>query len=198
MRKLILSMMVSLDGFIEGPKKELDWHVWDKEMDKYMINFFDTIDTLLFGRITYQLMESYWPNASAPNDDPIITGKMNNLPKIVFSKTLDKADPIITGWQNTTLLKKVNAEEIDKMKQQPGRNMVIFGGANLASTFLDMNLIDEYQVIVNPVILGKGTPLFRDSGDKLTLQLLRTKAFSSGNVMLYYQPAKNKAPKIIK
>ena len=188
MRKVILSMMVSLDGFIEGPKKELDWHVWNKEMDKYMINFFDTIDTLLFGRITYQLMESYWPAASAPNDDPIITGKMNNLPKIVFSKTLDKA-----GWQNTTLLKEVNADEIAKMKQQPGKNMVIFGGANLASTFLHMNLIDEYQIIVNPVILGRGTPLFRDSGDKLTLELLRTKKFSSGNVILYYQPAKNKA-----
>jgi len=191
MRKVILSMMVSLDGFIEGSKKELDWHVWDKEMDKYMINFFDTIDTLLFGRVTYQLMESYWPTASAPNDDPIITGKMNNLPKIVFSKTLDKA-----GWQNTTLLKEVNADEIAKMKQsrQGGsKNMVIFGGANLASAFLHMNLIDEYQIIVNPVILGKGEPLFRDSGDKLTLELLRTKIFSSGNVLLYYQPAKNKA-----
>jgi len=186
MRKVILSMMVSLDGFIEGANKELDWHVWDEEMNRFMGRFFDQIDTILLGRKTYELLVGYWPSASEPTDDPVITDRMNNLPKIVFSKTLESV-----AW-NARLVKENIAEEVRRLKQQPGKDMVIFGGADLASTIMQRNLIDEYQIIINPVVLGSGKPLFqsdsfRDEG-KCHLKLLKTTTFHCGNVILYYQP----------
>lgn len=189
MRKVILSVMVSLDGFIEGPNKEIDWHVWDKEMDQFMGRFFDRIDTILLGRKTYELLVGYWPSASEPTDDPVITERMNNLPKIVFSKTLEKVE-----W-NARLVKENIAEEILQLKQQSGKDMVIFGGANLASTFMQHNLIDEYQIIVNPVVLGGGKPLFhpdslREEG-KCDFKFLKVTAFHCGNVILSYEPERN-------
>src|SRR5665811_1120230 len=103
MRKVILSMMVSLDGFIEDSNKQIDWHVWDEEMSRYMIHFFDRIDTILFGRVTYQMMADFWPTPAANTEDPIIAERMNRLPKIVFSKTLEK---MAWGqWNNVRLMK---------------------------------------------------------------------------------------------
>lgn len=151
-------------------------------MEEYMINFFDTIDTLLFGRVTYELMLSYWPTVTT--EDPIITERMNNLPKIVFSRTLEKVE-----W-NARLGKDNIVQEITHLKQQPGKDMVIFGGADLASTFMQMDLIDEFRLIVNPVVLGRGTPLFKRIRGKLNLKLTGTKTFSCGNAILIYQPAK--------
>ncbi len=110
---------------------------------------------------------------------------MNNLPKIVFSKTLQKVE-----WNNSRLVKENIVEEISTMKQQPGKDMVIFGSGSIVSTFMQLGLIDEYRIIVNPVVLGKGKPLFKGINDKLNLKLLKTKTFSSGNVLLYYEPAK--------
>ena len=181
MRKVILSMMVSVDGFIEGPNREIDWFVWDEEMAKYAIDLLDSMDTILFGRMTYELMASFWPTATT--EDPIITDAMNNLPKIVFSKTLEKV-----GWKNSRLVSEVIPEEVMKMKKQPGKDMVIFGSGSIVSTFTQLGLIDEYRIIVNPVVLGKGNPLFKGIKDKLNLKLLETKTFSCGNVILYYQP----------
>jgi dihydrofolate reductase len=181
MRKVIVSNYVSLDGFIEGPNREIDWFVWDEEMAKYAIDLLDSMDTILFGRVTYELMASYWPTAT--NQDPIITDAMNNLPKIVFSKTLEKAE-----WKNSRLVREVIPGEILRMKQQPGKNMVIFGSASIVSTFTQLGLIDEYRLIVNPVVLGSGKPLFKDIKERINLKLLKTKTFNCGNVILYYQP----------
>ena len=178
MRKVILHMMVSLDGFIEGPNKELDWHAWDDEMEKYADDLLSTVGAILLGRVAYQLFADYWPSAKDS-----ITPKMNNLPKIVFSKTLEKVE-----WKNSRLVKYNIAEEIQKLKQQPGKDLVLFGGAGIASTFIKLGLIDEYRIIVNPVVLGRGNPLFNGLKDKLNLKLLKTKTYSSGNVILCYQP----------
>jgi dihydrofolate reductase len=186
MRKVILFMMVSLDGFFEGPPNhELDWHNVDAEFNKLAINQLNEMDLLLFGRVTYQLMASYWPTQSAKQDDPNVADKMNNLPKIVVSKTLDNAE-----WNNSRVVKENIAEEISKLKQQPGKDIAIFGSSNLAVSLIRMNLIDEVRVIVNPVVLGSGRRLFEGIDEKLNLKLLRIQRFSSGNVLLCYQPDK--------
>lgn len=172
--------MVSLDGFIEGPQKELDWHQWDAEMDEYMLEFFRTVDTIILGRIAYELMADYWPIVQTEN--PGITHKMNNLLKIVFSKTLKKAN-----WNNTTVLKDLVANEILRLKQEPGKDIVLLGGSTILSAFMKEYLVDEYRIILNPVILGKGNPLFKQIEERLLLDLISTRAFRCGNILLCYR-----------
>ena len=188
MRKVILSNMVTLDGFFEGPNKELDWQIVDGENKEYAIDLLSKVDALLFGRVTYQLMADYWPaaatNPSTPKSDLEIADKMNNLPKIVFSKTLQEVK-----WNNSRLIKENIAKEISKMKQQPGKDMVIFGSGSIVSTFMQHGLIDEYRIIVNPIVLGNGNPLFKGINGKQNLKLLNTKVFDSGIVILFYEPA---------
>lgn len=189
MRKLIFQMMVTLDGFFEGPNKELDWHVWNEEMNEYANQLLNSADALLFGRKTYELMAGFWPTPAADTEDKNIADKMNNLAKIVFSKTLSTVD-----WNNTRLVKEDVAGEIFKLKQyKPGQEkvIVIFGSSDFACSLIQHHLIDEYQIIVNPVVLGKGKRFFEGLNDKLDLKLLRTKTFSSGNVLLYYEQVNN-------
>jgi dihydrofolate reductase len=183
MRKVFLFMMVTLDGFFEGPNQEIDWHNVDEEFNEFAIHQLDDVDTLLFGRVTYQLMASYWPTQFAKENDPIVADKMNTVSKIVFSKTLDKAE-----WTNTRLVKEHIAEEVSKLKHEPGRDLAIFGSSALTVSLLQMGLLDELRIMVNPVVLGSGKPLFKGIHEKLDLKLLKTKTFRSGNVLLYYQP----------
>jgi dihydrofolate reductase len=187
MRKVILSISVTLDGFFEGPNKELDWHIVDEEAKEYAKDLLNNVDTLLFGRVTYQLMADYWPaaatNSSTSKSDLEFADKMNNLPKIVFSRTLQEVK-----WNNSSLVKENIVEEISKMKQQSGKDMVIFGSGSIVSTFMQLGLIDEYRIIVDPVVLGNGKPLFKGIKDKHNLKLLKTKVLGSGVVILYYQP----------
>lgn len=185
MRNLFLFMMVTLDGFFEGPDHSIDWHNVDEEFNDFAIDQLDEIDTLLFGRVTYEGMASYWPTPVAIEDDPVVAGKMNAIPKIVFSRTLDRAD-----WSNSRLVKENIAEEISQLKQQPGRDLAIFGSANLTMSLLQMGLVDELRLMVNPVVLGEGKPLFADIHEKLNLKLIKTRVFRSGNVLLCYQPDK--------
>ncbi len=180
-------MMVSLDGYYEGPNHNIDWHHVGDEFNDYAIQQLDEVGALLFGRVTYQMMASYWPTQSAIADDPIVAGKMNSLPKIVFSKTLDKVE-----WSNSRLVKDNIAEEIRKLKQQPGKDLAVFGSSDLAASLLEMGLLDELRIMVNPVLLGDGKPLFKGLNQKAELKLTRTKSFRSGNVLLYYEPG-NKA-----
>ena len=185
MRKVFLFNMTTLDGFFEGPDQDISWHNVDDEFNEFAIEQLNEIGTLLFGRVTYQGMESYWPTEMAINDDPIVAELMNSLPKIVFSKTLDKAE-----WNNSRLVKENVADEVLKLKAQPGKDIAIFGSSDLAVTLAESGLIDEYRIIVNPVFLGHGTPLLKGIQDKINLKLLEAKAFKSGNVMLYYAPVK--------
>lgn len=186
MRKLFSFNMVTLDGFFEGPNQDIGWHHVDEEFNQFAIEQTSSVDTILFGRVTYEGMASYWPTSAAITDDPVIADLMNRLPKIVFSRTLQKAE-----WNNTRLIKDHIAEEITKLKQQPGKDLAIFGSANLLSTLVQMDLVDEHRIMVNPVVLGSGTPLFQGVNEPIELKLLKTKTFDSGNVLLYYQPAKN-------
>ncbi|MGZ6239174.1 MAG: dihydrofolate reductase family protein [Syntrophales bacterium] len=186
-RKVIVSEMVSLDSFFAGPTGEIDWHIVDEEFNQYAIDLLNTVDTILFGRVTYQLFESYWPtaatNPSTSMSDLEIAHQINNMTKIVFSRTLERVE-----WKNARLLKEIIPAEIVMMKQQPGKDMVIYGSGSIVSALMNLGLIDEYRVIVNPVILGNGKPLFKGLRNKLNLRLLETKTFGSGNVLLCYKP----------
>ena len=185
MSKLILFNLMTLDGFFAGPDGEIDWHNVDEEFNDFAIEQLSTAGGLIFGRITYQMMASYWPTPEAMASDPAVAGRMNDIPKIVFSKTLDSVD-----WNNTRLVKADAVEEVRGLKEQPGKDLFIFGSADLAATFTRAGLIDEYRVIINPVVLGKGQPYFKDADHRLTLQLLNARMFRNGNALLYYAPNK--------
>jgi dihydrofolate reductase len=183
MRKIIVREMITVDGFFAGPNGEIDWHHVDTEFNEDSLKFLDTIDTLIFGRITYDLMASYWPTPEGLKDDPIIADKMNSLSKIVFSKTVGKAT-----WNNSKIFSEINVEEIKKMKEAAGKDIAIFGSGTIVTALTELGLIDEYRFIVNPVILGKGKTLFANLEKKPKLKLLKTHEFKSGNVSLSYKP----------
>lgn len=182
MRKIIVQEMMSVDGFFAGANGEIDWFVWDNTLKDLSINTLGSTGTLLFGRVTYEMMAGYWPTAK--EDDPVIVKAMNSLPKIVFSRSLKQA-----GWNNTQLVKEMIPEEILKMKQQQGKDIVIYGSGTLVSSLAQKGLIDEYRFIVNPVVLGSGKSLFRGFTGKLNLNLLGATPLGSGNVLLKYQPS---------
>lgn len=186
MRRLIVSEMVSLDGFFAGPDGGIDWHIVDAEFNDYALGLLNTIDTMLFGRVTYQLMVSYWPTPMALNDDPIIADKMNTIPKVVFSKTLDRVE--WGKWNNARLVKGNLAEEVAKLKQQPGKNMVVYGSGQLVAALAESGLIDEYRIFICPVALGGGTPLFKGVTKYVNLKLTGTKTFKTGVIVLSYEP----------
>ena len=183
MRNLILFNMMTLDGFFAASNHALDWHIVDEEFHAFAAQQLDAVSTILFGRLTYQLMAAYWPTEAAIKRDPIIAGQMNQTAKIVFSRTLASAE-----WSNTRLVKENVAEEVARLKQQPGKDIIIFGSANLAATLTQHGLIDEYRIMVSPIVLGSGLPLFRGARTRLPMKLLSTRVFASGNVLLAYQP----------
>jgi dihydrofolate reductase len=177
--------MMTLDGFFEGPDRDINWHRVDEEFNDFAIEQLNSGDMLVFGRVTYQLMASYWPTPQALADDPIVASHMNNLPKIAASRTLDKVE-----WNNTRLVTENVSEEIARLKAQPGKDLFLLGSADLASTLIRDGLIDEFRVMLNPVLLGAGTPLFQGIGEPMELELLRSRPFRNGNILLYYVPVK--------
>ncbi len=183
MRKVIFQMLTTLDGYFEGPDKEIDWHNVDDEFNNFAKDVLNNVDTLIFGRVTYQLMADYWPSVDALKDDPVVAGYMNSLNKIVVSKTLKSVE-----WNNTKLIRQNVDDEILKLKKQPGKAIVIFGSSDLTVSLMKNNLVDEFRILINPVILGKGKPLFQGLNERYKLKLVSTQAFNSGNVMLIYKP----------
>lgn len=188
MRTLFAFEMISLDGFFEGPNQDISWHTVDDEFNKFAGRQLDTTGVLLFGRKTYQLMASYWQTATG--DDPVVTLKMNTLPKFVFSRTLESAE-----WNNTRLIRENAADEILKLKQERGKDLALFGSAALLATLAQANLIDEYRIMVNPILLGKGTSLFQGMDRRMNLKLISSNTYRSGNVLLCYRPNGSGDPK---
>lgn len=187
MRKLIMWNMVTLDGSFEGTKSwDLDWHnyVWGPELEQFSIDQLKTAGMLLFGRVTYEGMAAYWTTAQGEAAE--VAGLMNSLPKAVFSHTLDRAD-----WQNTTLVRENAEQVVSDLKQQPGRDLFIFGSATLCSSMMRAGLIDEYRLGLNPLVLGGGTPLFKPSAAPSKMRLLEARPMKSGVVLLRYAPLKN-------
>lgn len=186
MRKIILMMSVSLDGFFEGPGREIDWHLVDEELHSHFNEQLAAMGAFLDGRVTYELMAGFWPTADTDPkaSQPVVefAGIWRDMPKIVFSRTLERAD-----W-NTTIARDVIVEDIMALKAQPGGDLVL-GGADLAATFRRLDLIDEYRIYIHPVLIGAGRPLFRESDTRTALRLVQTRAFGNGVVLLGYQRA---------
>ena len=184
MRKVLLFNLITLDGFFAGPTGDIDWHVTDEEFNRFYEEQLQEFGALLFGRVTYQMMASYWPTDEARAEDPVVAQAMNELPKVVFSRTLNAVD-----WDNSRLVSDHVEEEVTSLKQQPGKDIAIFGSANLATSLIPSGLVDEFRVLVNPVVLGVGRPLFEDVKQPIKLKLTKTRTFGSGNVLLCYEPA---------
>ena len=184
MRKIVVFNLVTLDGYFAGQDGDISWHNVDAEFNEFAIEKVKAGNTLLFGRVTYELMAGFWPTPEAIKRDPIMAERMNNLPKIVFSRTLDRVE-----WNNTRLVKADMLSEVRKMKQESGTNMTILGSGSIISQLAQHELIDEYQLLVNPVVLGKGKSMFQGLRDKLALKLTKSRIFGNGNVLLHYEPA---------
>lgn len=187
MRKIIVSEMISLDGFFAGTKGNIDWHVVEEEFNQHAINLLETVDTILFGRITYDLFESYWPAAAKDSktskSDLEIAQRINDAEKIVFSKTMEKV-----GWNNVQLEKEVTLEKINQLKQKPGKDIVVYGSGTIVQKLTELGLVNEYRLFVAPVFLSKGKPLLKDLKEPLKLKLTKSEKFRSGVVMMCYEP----------
>jgi dihydrofolate reductase len=183
MSELIVSMMTSVDGYIEGPRRELDWTVESSDFNAYCDEMLDGLGTMVFGRVSYEMMVKYWPAAEEnPRDEweRRFARKMNDLPKIVVSRTLERAE-----WKNTRIVRTNLADEMRSLKQAEKPSFV-FGGAGIIRSLRELGLIDEWRVIVHPVVLGSGTPLFTGVDAPLKLKPLRTQTLDSGVALLFY------------
>jgi len=180
-------MLASVDGFIEGPQHDLDWfRDGDPQFEQYCDEMIDSVGLALFGRRSYQMMEQYWPNAEVSPKSPAdkaFAVKMNALPKVVLSTTLKEAK-----WNNTQIFKDRVGERIAALKREPGKPIVAWAGAGLVATLTELDLVDEYRVLVQPVLLGAGTPLFKGIAGRRDLKLVRTSQLGSSIVVLCYEP----------
>jgi dihydrofolate reductase len=185
-RKIVFSLGISLDGYFEGPNREIDWHQVDDELHAHFNERFLSSGALLTGRVTHELMAEHWPTAGqSPDSSPEeveFARFWRDVPKFVFSRTYDRTD-----W-NTTVVREVDVDHIRALKEQPGGDMVV-GGPDLADTFRRLGLIDEYTVYVHPVLLGRGRPMFREADTLASLRLVGTQTFGNGVVLLRYRPA---------
>jgi dihydrofolate reductase len=190
MRKVIFKIELTLDGFISGPKGEMDWVQADALSEENWKDVFDmlsSVDTVLMSRVIYQGFKEYWPaagkNPKSSGYEKEFSAWLDNVPKIVFSRTLDQVD-----WINARLVKGDAGKEIAQLKRQPGKNLVFWGGSIFPQALMDLGLIDEYRVNLHPVILGEGKPLFTGNKKKIPMNSLSTKRFKSGTIGISYEP----------
>jgi dihydrofolate reductase len=185
MRKVHVFDNVSLDGFFADASGDMSWaHKHDEEWNAFASGNASGTSVLLFGRVTYEMMAAFWPTPEAARRLPAVARGMNASPKLVFSRTLDRA-----SWQNTTLLKGDLAGEVKKLKQQDGPDIVILGSGSIVSQLTEARLIDEYQIVVNPIVLGRGRSLFETVTDRVGLALTKTRTFENGNAVMWYRLA---------
>jgi len=186
MRKIVLFMSVSVDGYMEGPGRDLSWQRVDDELHRHFNQELEAMGGFLDGRVTWELMAGFWPTADTDpaSTEPMVefAGIWRDMPKIVFSRTLERA-----GW-NTTILREVDPEQVRRLKAEPGGDLAL-GGADLAAAFLRHGLVDELRLYVHPVVLGQGKLLFPRSDTMIDLRLAETRRFGNGVVLLHYQVA---------
>ena len=186
MRNLIFFMHTSLDGFVAGLNGELDWVNLDDAMFDFVATMTDQADTALYGRVTYEMMQGYWPKAgeqpNASKHDKVHSNWYNNVSKVVLSKTIHE-----TGLHNTKVIGDRLSDNINKLKQQNGKNILIFGSPGASQSLLNEGLIDEFWLFVNPIILGEGIPLFKDLTGTTKLNLVESKTFACGVIALHYR-----------
>jgi dihydrofolate reductase len=184
MRKIVMFNLVSIDGYFTDEKGEISWHVVDDEFNKWAVKTINDFDTILFGRITYEIFKDFWPQAlhdqSMSDEDHIIAKAIDDYKKIVFS-----TQDLSTDWQGTVLWHEIDIEKIKGLKAETDKDIVIYGSGTIVKQFSELDLIDEYRLLVNPVILGKGKKLFENIPQK-ELRLIDSKVFGNGNVLLSY------------
>ena len=189
MRKTLINMCVSLDGFIEGPDKDIGWHRVDAELNRRSLDILRSMDTLLFGRKTFRLFEDYWPAAGANPKSPKVQREFarlfDGMEKVVYSKTLER-----TSWKGSRIERKLDPDAIHRMKRRPGAKYIgLAGGAEFLSFFLEHGLVDEYQLKIHPIVLGDGHPLFPKLKNRIGLKLSGVKKMRSGVVVLTFHPS---------
>ena len=185
MRKMFSHMMTSADGYHADPGQALDWHNVDREFSQLAMAQLREAGILVFGRVTYEGMAAFWPTPAGQESDPEVAKAMNTTPQIVISRTLPHAT-----WAGTRIISDHVEQELAKLKRQPGQDIVIPGSSTLTASLLHTGLLDELRIMVNSVILGRDSSLFTGA-DRPSLKLLKTRQFTSGNVLLYYQPITN-------
>lgn len=183
MRTLYLFTMVTVDGFFEGPGHSIDWHTVDSEFNDFAVEQLCRTDLLLFGRRTFELMASYWPHyepkPTTPENARTVGRLMNSIPRIVASRTMTGS-----SWPGTSIIRNDVAGEVRRLKQEPGEEIGIFGSSTLAASLHEV--IDEYRIMISPVLLGAGTPLFTPPAAPAPLSMITTRTFGNGNVLLTY------------
>jgi dihydrofolate reductase len=186
MRRLTAFNNITLDGYFTGANGDFSWaHSGndDADFNAFVASNASQGGQLLFGRITYEVMASYWPTPIALKNDPVVAKGMNSVPKVVFSRTMDEA-----SWSNTKLVKNGMAAEVRKMKQESGKDMAILGSGSIVAQLADEGLIDEFQLVVNPVVLGRGRTQFEGLKKMMTMKLTKSRTFGNGKVFLCYEP----------
>lgn len=176
-------IVISLDGFYEGPNGELDWHNVNAEFDDFAVRQLDDADTLGFGRVTYEHMAAYWPTEQANANNSAISSRMNGMDKLVFSRTLTEA-----SWTGATVLRGDAVEHVADIKATAGKDLLIIGSTHLTADLLTAGVLDELRIMIFPIVLGQGRSLFKDLRSRASLTLLRVRQFNSGNILLTYQP----------
>lgn len=186
MPRLIVFNSVTLDGYFTDKHGDMSWahQPSDPEWDEFVEGNASAGGVLVFGRVTYEMMKSFWPTPTALQHFPVVAERMNSLPKVVFSRTLEQAD-----WNHTRLVKGDLAAEIRRMKEGPGEDMAIMGSGSIVSQLAQEKLIDEFQMVLNPIVLGQGRTMFDSVKEKLAMKRTRTRTFGNGNVLLCYEPA---------
>ena len=188
MRKLIVSMNVTLDGYMAGQNCELDWHFqrWSTEMGEALAGELSKVDTILFGKTTFLAMQQYWSSKAVDGltsrEDIAFTEAMNQTQKLVFSHTLKK-----TSWINSSVISKRVEESVPSLKLKEGRDLIVYGSGKMVGSLIESELVDEYQLWMHPVVLGLGKPLFKNLSHPVNLDLYKTTLFRSGVVLLYYR-----------
>ena len=184
MRTLASFIIISLDGFHEGPNGEFNWAIVDEEFREFAIRQLDDAETLGFGRATYEHMAAYWPTEQAQTGDPEISSRMNNMPKLVFSTTLENAT-----WSESTVVGGETIEHVAEIKAAGGGEILVIGSAHLTTSLASAGLLDELRIMISPIVLGQGHSLFETLNERVSLTLLRVRQFNSGNVLLTYRPS---------
>ena len=187
MRRVILQEFVSLDGMAAGPNNSVDFvpasTAGDQAFGRRQLQFMDSIDTILLGRVTYDLFVEYWPTVTSGDEKPF-ADKINAMRKLVFSHTLAEAP--WGGWEKATVVRDAPEGVVTRLKREPGKDMVVWGSLILAQSLREAALIDEYQLVVCPVVLGSGKPLFKEKAGSLDMKLLKSESFDRGAVVLTY------------
>lgn len=191
MRKLKLQVQMSLDGYIAGPNGEMDWmnFAWTDDLNNYVTQITEPVDTIVLGRILAEGFIPHWANVAADTDSPEVESgrKFTDTHKVVFTKTIENSDPRLKEWKNTVLAKGDLVEEISKLKQQAGKDIIAYGGATFVSDLIKHGLIDEYHLFINPSAIGKGKPIFNELDNVQGMELVKSKAFDCGIVLLNYK-----------